>query len=311
MPRRTNLFQEVVAILHGHLAGDAEVEESALLTDAVTGADREVDVVIRSQIAGHGLIISVEASARQRKADALWVEQTIGKHSNLPTHQLVLVAQSGFTRAARRKADAAKNVAAIAPVDLGEDDPVYEVVNALPSLWPKEVSLTPDPVAMATLTLPSGVPRVVTVPLDTALYFDTEEEAGTVQTAFQATYDVNFAKFADDIDLADIAEDCDRHFVMGVGPPWNVHRDGVAERLYFRDEPQDGPPELHRLESLRLTGRAAIRVGEVPLEHRRLGEVTYAYGEGRVGERSMLVVVSENEHGKRGSLRARTSDRRQ
>ena len=261
--------------------------------------------MIRSQTAGHELIISVEASARQRKADAPWVEQTIGKHSNLPTHQLVLVAQSGFTPAARQKADAAKNVAAVAPAALGEGDPVYEVVNALPSLWPKQVSLTPDALVMATLTLPNGDPRVARVPLDTALFSDTREEVATVQAAFEATFDANFRKFADDIDLADIAEDCERHFMMGVGPPWNVHRDGVANRLYLREDLQGAPPEFHRLESLRVTGRAVIRVGEFSLEHRRLGEVTYAYGEGRVGERSMLIVVSENEHGRRGTLRVR------
>ena len=39
MPRRTNLFQEVVTVLHEHLA----VEESALLIDGVTGDEREVD----------------------------------------------------------------------------------------------------------------------------------------------------------------------------------------------------------------------------------------------------------------------------
>lgn len=49
MPKRTNLFQEVVEILHRHMAGDATVEASAMLPSQSTGALREVDVVIRAK----------------------------------------------------------------------------------------------------------------------------------------------------------------------------------------------------------------------------------------------------------------------
>jgi hypothetical protein len=72
VPKRTNLFQEVVEILHRHMAGDATVESSAMLPSRSTGALREVDVVIRAKQAGHEVIVSVEAMSRSRKADRTW-----------------------------------------------------------------------------------------------------------------------------------------------------------------------------------------------------------------------------------------------
>jgi hypothetical protein len=75
VPKRTNLFQEVVEILHRHMAGDATVEASAMLPSRSTGALREVDAVIRAKQAGHEVIVSVEAMAKSRKADRTWVDR--------------------------------------------------------------------------------------------------------------------------------------------------------------------------------------------------------------------------------------------
>jgi hypothetical protein len=98
MPKRTNLFQEVVEIIHRHMAGDSPVEASALLPSKSTGADREVDVVIRANTAGYEVIVAVEAIARSRKADRMWVDGMLGKHADLPTSKLVLVSEKGFTK---------------------------------------------------------------------------------------------------------------------------------------------------------------------------------------------------------------------
>jgi hypothetical protein len=103
VPKRTNLFQEVVEILHRHMAVDATVEASALLTSRGTGTLREVDVVIRAKQAGHEVIVSVEAMARSRKADRKWVDEMVGKHADLPTSKLVLVSEKGFTKDARAR----------------------------------------------------------------------------------------------------------------------------------------------------------------------------------------------------------------
>ena len=61
MPERTDLFQEVVEIVHRHMAGDAAVEASAMLMNRRTGVRMEVDTVIRTKAAGYEIVVSVEA----------------------------------------------------------------------------------------------------------------------------------------------------------------------------------------------------------------------------------------------------------
>ena len=72
MPRRSNLFQDVVAVVHRLLGAGAEIEESAMLVHRQTGGRREVDVVIRSVVAGQEIVVSVEAAASGRRADVEW-----------------------------------------------------------------------------------------------------------------------------------------------------------------------------------------------------------------------------------------------
>lgn len=56
------------------------------------------------------MVISFECTSGKRKAGSPWVEQMIGKHQRLPTHRLILISESGFTRPALAAADAAKDV---------------------------------------------------------------------------------------------------------------------------------------------------------------------------------------------------------
>ncbi len=107
-----------------------------------TGADREVDVVVRGTQAGHEVIVSVEAMSRSRKADREWVDQMVGKHADLPTSKLVLVSEKGFTRDARAAA-IANHAVPLAPKGLAAD-PDRGVVTALTTLWPKVCS-RPNP----------------------------------------------------------------------------------------------------------------------------------------------------------------------
>jgi len=132
-----------VAIVYGHLAGDASIEESAMLPKRLTGELREVDVVLRAKTAGHETVIAIEATGGARRATVDWVEQMIGKHKNLPTDKAVLVSESGFSRQGRTLARA-EQMAPVTPLDAASDDLAREVVNALPSLSPKTVTLAPD-----------------------------------------------------------------------------------------------------------------------------------------------------------------------
>lgn len=104
MPKRHNLFQDLILSIHQQLASPYIVAESDMLQDIRTGQLREVDIVIRTIVSGYELIISVECTSKGRPATVEWVEQICSKHKDLPTQKLVLVSRSGFTEAARSKA---------------------------------------------------------------------------------------------------------------------------------------------------------------------------------------------------------------
>lgn len=74
MPKRTNLFQKVMHLAQVHLAADAVVTESKLLTDLVTTTKREVDICIETTIADHGVVVCIECRDHKRPADVSWVD---------------------------------------------------------------------------------------------------------------------------------------------------------------------------------------------------------------------------------------------
>lgn len=106
MPRRTNDFQTLVAILEHQLApAGAVVTESKMVPDRATGLKREVDIYIEYSVGHHPVTIGVECVDKSRPADIFWVQGMVLKHQELGTSQLVLVSREGFTRAAREKAE--------------------------------------------------------------------------------------------------------------------------------------------------------------------------------------------------------------
>src|SRR5688572_9245818 len=97
MPKRSNLFQKLIFVIHEQLGGEATVTESNLLIDRVTGLKREVDITIEAHAKGVALTIGIEVVDLSRRADIEWINKMSGKHKNLPTDKLILVSRSGFT----------------------------------------------------------------------------------------------------------------------------------------------------------------------------------------------------------------------
>ncbi|HEY4320121.1 MAG TPA: hypothetical protein VGM77_02995 [Gemmatimonadales bacterium] len=106
MPKRSNIFQRLVAGVHSSLGAGWAVAESVELTDSVTGEPREVDVVADATIGGYRVLLCIEVRDRKRPADVTWVEAMARKHQDLPTNKLVLWSPTGFSSSARVKASA-------------------------------------------------------------------------------------------------------------------------------------------------------------------------------------------------------------
>jgi hypothetical protein len=107
MPKQTNDFQQLIAMVVELLGDGAVVEESREFPDPDTGVMREVDVyaLVRGKANGHQITIAVECVDRSRKMDVTWVEGMYGKHSVLQVADVVLlVSAKGFYHSAEVKA---------------------------------------------------------------------------------------------------------------------------------------------------------------------------------------------------------------
>jgi hypothetical protein len=127
MPRRTNEFQRLIALIEAQLAPDAVVRESVLLRDGKSGQQREVDLLIEAASGVHTIRIAVECQDRSRSATAEWIDQLHGKYRDLEVDKVIAVAREGFTLGARKKAEA-----------LGIETLALEEADALD--WPREIA---------------------------------------------------------------------------------------------------------------------------------------------------------------------------
>jgi hypothetical protein len=258
VPKRTNLFQDVVAIIHEHLAGDAVKEESAMLTNRLTGEQREVDVVLRAKVAGHETVIAVEATSGSSPVTAPWVESMVGRHANLPTDRLVLVSESGFTKQARKLAEA-ENVATITPEDISGDDPAAEIMKAFPSLKPKTVELNVEPVKVA-VTRPDGSRVWFKAPEDMDLVLDDGETIWSIERYVVNEITASSNDLMESLGVTSISEDADLGVEILIEPPFTVGGEETGLRAHYLDDRVD---ELHHVNSFLLEATAHVRVSEI------------------------------------------------
>ena len=105
MPVRSNDFQRLITFIEAHLApSGAKVTASALLYDRHAGIEREVDILVEYNMGIRSFRTGIECRDRSRPADVTWVEQAFQEHRDLGLDRTVLVARSGFTKTAVRKA---------------------------------------------------------------------------------------------------------------------------------------------------------------------------------------------------------------
>lgn len=100
MPKRSNIFQRLVLLLHERLDKRWKVSESEMLINSLTSEEREVDIVCRSKLGEHEIIVSIECTDTKRPASSPWIEAMAKKHDFLPTSKLVLWSANGFYKPA-------------------------------------------------------------------------------------------------------------------------------------------------------------------------------------------------------------------
>ncbi|KPZ57296.1 Restriction endonuclease [Pseudoalteromonas sp. P1-13-1a] len=105
MPARTNEFQKLVKIINRSLApSDAKVTESAMLYDHESETDREIDILIESELLNCNIKIGVECTATSRPLDVRSIESFKEKHRKVGINQTVVVSKNGFTSTSKKYA---------------------------------------------------------------------------------------------------------------------------------------------------------------------------------------------------------------
>jgi Restriction endonuclease len=104
MPKRSNEFQRLVAMLTMLKSDGATVLESVEVMEIASQERREVDVVAFGKVAGHQSTVLIECRDWKRPQDVQWVEQARTKFDDLGANVKILVSSSGFTKTAQTKA---------------------------------------------------------------------------------------------------------------------------------------------------------------------------------------------------------------
>jgi hypothetical protein len=278
MPKRSNLFQDVVVAVHERLSPGAEIQSSALLPHRSTGEMREVDVVVRGAIAGQPVLVAIEATASSRRATLPWVEQLVQKHAELPTSKLVLVAQGGFTKPAIDMA-VAHNVAVISPQEIDGQDPANAIANHLGSLYSKALSLTATGATVTAFDPVRAGPAILT---DPPLELDLVDEDGdlvcVLGDAVRGMIQAHVKSHSRSEEIRDQEEDGSGTFSVHVAP-LSAQRDGKDVPLFLRWIDSAGNAVLHPIIRLGVSGTAIVEVRRIDLTHRQFGDVKATYGE--------------------------------
>jgi hypothetical protein len=93
-------FEELVAKVQRDLSPQANVEVNQRIKGK-SDTLRQIDVVIKQQIAQYNVVIAIECKDLKTPADVKDIEQSIGLFKDISANKGVIVSAKGFTKAAR------------------------------------------------------------------------------------------------------------------------------------------------------------------------------------------------------------------
>lgn len=300
MPARTNDFQSVVYFVKKHVAADAEVAESAMLRDRITGELREVDVVISAQVAGQDLAIGIECRDHRRPQSVEWVEQAKDKHSRLPINQTVLVSSSGFTKPAHALA-AKFGIELVTPgSEISEQGPLAGLGVQAEA---REVSWSGAVRVLASMVGADAQIFQVALAPGARLFAPDGRSLGTVLELV--------SQIREDLETRPetaLAEEDSKWLVFHVDPLEAQHpatADWTSVHLKHRGNGGALLPAIQRIE---VAFEIDVRISQIELEFGGLQGAEFATGTGEVAEHKALVVLTESADGPRTSVRVTNRD---
>lgn len=96
-------FEEIVAAIHEQFSNGATITKDERVRGK-SGMNRQIDVAIRTNIAGYKIFIIVECKDYKEKVGIDKVDELIGKMEDVEANKAILVSNSGFTKDALERA---------------------------------------------------------------------------------------------------------------------------------------------------------------------------------------------------------------
>lgn len=288
MPKRSNLHQAVIYLAKRHLAPDgATVIESDMLRDADTGADNEVDIVIRGNYGDTPVVISIEVTRRGRPVDITWVNAMIKKHERMPTGPLYLVSWSGFTKNALLK------IAAQGGRVVGLTPEILANATVSP-LFYEEITPQPNAAALLIRNADRTLTRAIDVPMAGCLYAaeDQEEVVCTIGELVNRYLNVHGGGRR----LVEMAHD-GNDGNDGALNTFSIVMENLEEVVpypLFVHHPERG---FERVHSVSVAGPINWKRHEINFTAVKLGDRVFAFSEAEIAGRPAVWVVTPREDG--------------
>lgn len=102
-PNPGKQYEKIVADIHRRFSDGGVVTEDELVVGR-SGRERQIDVALRTDVAGYPLLVVVECKDYKRRVEIGQVEELIGKINDVNAAKGVLVSDSGFSAGAIERA---------------------------------------------------------------------------------------------------------------------------------------------------------------------------------------------------------------
>lgn len=267
-----------------HTSETELVFESRFLEDRITGASREVDICIESNVGGHVVLVSIECIDHKRKADVTWVEKMKAKHERLPTNLLVLCSRNGFTSEAVNVA----NLYGIQTLSMQRvnSNSVKAILDSIQSFYGGIVTLFPEKVIVRVKQTENLEPETISTFPDNKVYSLDGRYLGILSTfvnKWMRTKEV-LEKFASEVREEHI------WFYIVLSPV----RGDFGDPIYLQKEQ---PRVLREVDWIRIEGECKFETSKFPLEHGILSGVRVCWGSSEIDGKPAFLVASEDTHG--------------
>ena len=270
-----------------------------MLTDRITGDEREVDVLIGATVAGHAIAIGVETRDHKRVQGVDWVEQVASKHERLPINQSVCVSRSGFSKPARALASRL-GIELVTPGQ--EISDVGPLAGLGVQVEAREVSWSGQVRAIAWMLGEEGqrmhaelAPGVMLFASDGAPIGNVLEVVEQIRENLEGRGETALAEEDAKWLVYELAPPVAEHPVTGEPTPFHLKHGETGELL---------PP----VEGLQVAFSVDVRIAQVDLEFGGLQGVEFAVGVGEVNEHRALVVLTEQGGAPQTAIRVTNRD---